>query len=120
MRAKRHSSRVFATLGESIIEKCKAALKDGADAVVEDAKSRVPVRTGKLQESIHAEPKNDGKEYRIVADAKNGKVYYGKLVEFSPKINHPFLYPALHAHEGEIKDRISKAIKEGSPHADAQ
>ena len=50
--------------------------------------------------------------WRIVADAKaQDGTAYGKLVEFSPKINQPFLYPALDAEREAIKKNIVEAVK---------
>ena len=53
-----------------------------------------------------------GTSWRIVADAKaQDGTAYGKLVEFSPKINQPFLYPALDAERDAIKKNIVEAVK---------
>ena len=104
-------------LGQDVCEAGLSALEDGAKIVVEDAKSRVPVETGTLRDSIKYKKIGKGQKIRIVADAykknKDGKkVYYGRLVEFSPKINKPFMYPALDAHRGEIRQNIIDAIRE--------
>lgn len=104
-------------IGEHVVTAAKQALKEGADAIVADAKSRCPVNTGRLKDSIRAIPNRDGSVYQIVADAsvestksQSGRFYYGAVVEFSPKINRPFLYPAMDAHQQEIRDNISTAI----------
>ena len=110
-------------LGEHVVEAAKAALKRGVDEVVADAKSRCPVRSGTLRDSIKAESNRDGTVYWISANASkeiknpelaaesgDGRFYYGLVVEFSPKINRPFLYPALDAHRQEIRDSIDAAI----------
>lgn len=97
-------------IGEHVVEAAQAALKNGADRVVADAKSRCPVKTGKLRDSIKAVPNRDGTVYKIEANAQNNGVYYGQFVEFSPEINKPFLYPALEAHRQEIRDNIDAAI----------
>lgn len=108
-------------MGEHVLSAAKAALKNGADRVVADAKSRCPVKTGKLRDSIKAEPNRDGSLYWITANASkptnnpnstDGRFYYGQMVEFSPKINKPFLYPALEAHRQEIRDNIDAAINQ--------
>ena len=44
------------------------------------------------------------------AQAKDG-MFYGQIVEFSPKINRPFLYPALDAHKESLKASIIEAIR---------
>ena len=109
-------------MGDHVVQAAKEALRQGAEIVVADAKSRCPVRTGKLRDSIHAEQNTSGTVYKIVADAfsvdKHGReYYYGGRVEFDPEINKPFLYPALDAHRNEIKgmveDAISNAIRQG-------
>ena len=93
-------------MGEEVLQAAKAALEKGAEEVVAEAKSRCPVYKGKdrrvtpgaLRDSIHAEKKRNGTFYRISAGAQaQDGTAYGKLVEFSPKINKPFLYPALDA-----------------------
>lgn len=97
-------------LGELVLTAAKQALKEGADMVVNDAKSRCPVRTGKLRDSIHAEGKEDGAAYEITADAKNqNNVAYGQFVEFSPN-GHPFLYPAFDAQRDAVKNHVKQAI----------
>ena len=84
--------------GEHVLTAAKQALKEGADLIVNDAKSRVPVKTGKLRDSIQAKSIEYGAAYDISADAKNQNgVAYGQFVEFDPKINKPFLYPAMDA-----------------------
>lgn len=101
-------------MGEHVVEAAKIALKNGADIVVADAKSRCPVRTGTLRDSIQAKGNKEGTVYIISADAvstdKKGRTfYYGKAVEFDPKINKPFLYPAMDAHRDEVYEMIKAA-----------
>ena len=98
-------------MGEHVVEAAKAKLAEGASEVVADAKSRCPVRTGKLRDSIKATPNNSATSYKISADAQNDGFYYGQIVEFSPKEEfHPFLYPALEANIGRIYGNIRAAI----------
>lgn len=113
-------------MGEHVVTAAKKALKDGVDAIVADAKSRCPVRTGRLRDSIKAEPNRDGTVYQISANASveiknsailnnseytgDGRFYYGAHVEFDPKINRPFLYPAMDANRQQIYDNVSAAI----------
>lgn len=98
-------------LGEHVLTAAKQALKEGADMVVNDAKSRCPVRTGALKNSIKAESLEYGAAYEISADAKNqNNVAYGQFVEFSPN-GHPFLYPALDANVDTIKEDVKRAIQ---------
>lgn len=108
-------------IGEHVFEAAKAELKKGADIVVADAKSRCPVKTGKLRDSIMAKSNKDGSVYWLSANASvesrkspSGRFYYGAIVEFSPKINKPFFYPAMDAHRQEIYDNISAAISKAA------
>lgn len=106
------SAAVLKELGDNILAAAKAALAKGADDIVKDAKARCPERTGALNASIRAVPNKTGTAIKIRADAqaKDG-VFYGQIVEFSPKINRPFLYPAFDAQRNQIKDSIIDAIK---------
>lgn len=100
-------------LGEHVLEEAKMALHEGAELIVADAKSRVPVRTGKLRDSIKAVSLEDGAAYIISADARNEYgIPYGQFVEFSPKINRPFLFPAMGANIGMIKNDVKQAIQD--------
>ena len=112
---------ILKELGAAAENAAKAALEEGADMLVKEAKARCPVYDGDdpravkgaLRDSIHAEKAKGGREYCIVADAqaKDG-LYYGKIVEFSPKINKPFLYPAMDAKRKEIQQNIVAAVRE--------
>lgn len=105
---------VFAMLSIPVIDAAKVALMRGAQRVVDKAKEKCPVKTGNLRDSIHAESVEQGKRIKIVADAMNEKsgIYYGKIVEFSPKINKPYLFPALEEERGQIMQDIRTAISE--------
>lgn len=112
---------ILKQLGETVENAAKAALEEGAEILVKEATARCPVYDGDdprvvkgaLRDSIHAVKEKGGKEYRIVADAqaKDG-LFYGKMVEFSPKINKPFLYPAMDAKRKEIQQKIVAAVRE--------
>lgn len=115
-------------LGDHVLAAAKEALKKGADEVAEDAKSRCPVyeghkkengqvyhwagaTPGALRDSIKAEPNSRGTVYQISANAKNSKGYlYGQIVEFSPRVNRPFLYPALDAKRQDVATAIIEAV----------
>ena len=99
--------------GKQVADAAKKALADEAEIIANDAKSRCPVRSGNLKESIHTVPNKSGTRVYIVADAtdKNG-VPYGKIVEFSPKIQKPFVHPAIDEHKDEISSKVADAIKQ--------
>ena len=112
---------ILKELGEAAETAAIAALAEGAEMVMKEAKQRCPVYEGDdyrvvkgaLRDSIHAEKQKGGKEYRIVADAQaQDGLYYGKIVEFSPKINKPFLYPAMDAKREAVKKKIIEAVRE--------
>ena len=107
-------------MGKGAMNAAKKALAEGAEAVKTEAKSRCPVYRGRdkrvvsgaLRDSIHCVKRGGGTSWRIVADAQaSDGTPYGKLVEFSPKINQPFLYPALDAERDAIKKNIVEAVK---------
>ena len=101
-------------ISEKVSEKTKEALKESAELLVNEAKSRCPVDSGRLRDSIHAEKKKSGTKYQVVADAKDDQGrYYGRIVEYSPKINRPFLYPSMDALKDTIKEKLINAVKDG-------
>ena len=108
----RETVRQLREMGSHVVTAAKAGLATGAAAVVSDAKNRCPVRTGKLRDSIKAEPNSSGTSYKISADADNNGFCYGQIVEFSPKEGFkPFLYPALDANYGTVMSNIRTEIR---------
>ncbi|MBO6292325.1 MAG: HK97 gp10 family phage protein [Selenomonas sp.] len=115
------SKEILRELGENATEAAKSALAEGAELVMKEAKERCPVYTGNdrrvvkgaLKESIHAVKQKGGTKYKIIADAvSHDGIFYGKLVEFSPAINKPFMYPALDAQRETVKKLIVEAVRE--------
>lgn len=115
------SEEILRELGENATEAAKSALAEGAELVMKEAKERCPVYTGNdrrvvkgaLKESIHAVKQKGGAKYKIIADAvSHDGIFYGKLVEFSPAINQPFMYPALDAQRETVKKLIVEAVRE--------
>lgn len=115
------SEEILKELGENATEAAKSALAEGAELVMKEAKERCPVYTGNdrrvvkgaLKESIHAVKQKGGTKYKIIADAvSHDGIFYGKLVEFSPAINQPFMYPALDAQRETVKKLIVEAVRE--------
>ncbi len=115
------SEEILKELGENATEAAKSALAEGAELVMKEARERCPVYTGNdrrvvkgaLKESIHAVKQKGGAKYKIIADAKSHDgIFYGKLVEFSPAINQPFMYPALDAQRETVKKLIVEAVRE--------
>ena len=115
------SEEILKELGENATEAAKSALAEGVELVMKEAKERCPVYTGNdrrvvkgaLKESIHAVKQKGGAKYKIIADAvSHDGIFYGKLVEFSPAINQPFMYPALDAQRETVKKLIVEAVRE--------
>ena len=101
-------------ISEKVSTKTKQALQECSEMLVNEAKSRCPVDSGRLRDSIHAEKRKGGTKYQITADAKDDQGrYYGRIVEYSPKINRPFLYPAMDKLREQIKEKLVQAVKDG-------
>ena len=112
---------ILKELGENATKAAKKALADGAELVMQEARNRCPVYKGNdrrvvkgaLRDSIHAVKQKGGAKYKIIADAtSHDGIFYGKLVEFSPKINKPFMYPAMDARRDEVRNKIIEAVRE--------
>ena len=99
-------------MGEHVADASKRALRNGAYTVAADAKSRAPVKTGRLRDSIKVTGNRDGSSYKVSADASNNGYRYGKIVEYSPKINKPFMIPALNANRQQIRENIKNAARD--------
>lgn len=104
---------ILETYGEGAVNAIRAEMEVMAEKIIEDMKARVPVDSGALRDSIHWSWNKKKTAIRIVADAKNKKngVPYARYVEFSPKINKPFFYPALDAHRDEYHEQLVRALK---------
>ena len=102
----RRTRALLREFGIEVTNAVKSALANCAEEIVQDAKSRCPVKTGKLRESIKAQKQQDGATYKI------STLYYGRFVELSPHINRPFLYPALDANKENIRNAIKAAIRQ--------
>ena len=100
--------------GEAVSKKGKEALERGGDTIAQTARSLCPVDTGRLRDSIHVETSAKGARVSVVADAENPKngVKYARIVEFSPKINKPYMIPAYDAHKQEVRQNVIDAIRE--------
>ena len=91
------------------------ALKEAGDVVKESIEKEVPVRTGKLKQSITVSrvKTKDGVKRVEVGPDKDG--YYGKFVEFGTvkmKAN-PFMSRGYETSKEEAMEAIEKNLKEG-------
>lgn len=101
-------------LKPEMLDNARKVLAEGADEVAADARSRVPVKTGVLRDSITTKVVGEGDTIFITANAKRKGVAYGRIVEFSPVINEPFMYPALDVNRDRIRENVANAIKEAA------
>lgn len=97
-------------IGEYVVQAAKNALREGANTVADDAKSRAPVKTGRLRDSIKVTANSKGDRIKISAKAfkesATKKFYYGRKAEAKKS----FLYPSLDAHREEIYKNIDDAV----------
>lgn len=99
-----------------LFPKVIAALEASADLVVERAKERVPVDTGRLRDSIHKESNPatpEGVYVRAGGKVDGTDVFYGHMVEFGTVHDaaEPFLIPALEESKRDILRLVRKGIK---------
>lgn len=108
---------ILSRYGDKAARAAREALAENAETLAEEARRRCPVDTGRLRDSIHVEISRNGGKAKIIADAKNAKgVPYGRYVEFSPKIDEPFMYPAMDAKREEMKQHTINRIREAMRH----
>lgn len=110
-----------AALKPEILSRSKEALAEGAQLIVDEAKSNCPVgnpakdpNSGRLRDSIHQETVGTGMVILIKTDAKKKGYPYARIVEYDPVKGHPFLYPALDAKSDEVKKKILTAMGEAA------
>ena len=105
--------RVAENFGQKVAKAGKEELKKGALKMEKTAKELCPVDTGRLRDSIHIE--ESGMNIKVVADASDDSgVFYGKIVEFSPKIQKPFMIPARDQHAPDVRNDVINAIRDAA------
>ena len=99
--------------GPMVAAAAKKAISENAQMIVAEAQKRCPEDTGRLKASIHAKPSKNGEHVDIVADAvaDDGKTHYSKIVEFSPKIDKPYMYPAADATRSKRREHMIETIR---------
>lgn len=99
-------------ISAAIAAAAREAVAAGAELVVASAKSRVPVDTGRLRDSIHVDEEAEG-TYVV---AGNREVFYGNIVEHGGgnMPPHPFLLPALEENRATIEADVTAAIRKAS------
>ena len=97
----------FPEIERKMALRISAAVKEGADEVAEDARSRVPVQTGKLRDSIEVTRKGPARTAVEVG------IFYGKFLEFGTKhaSAQPFLVPALEGKQETIVAKVEGVLR---------
>lgn len=92
----------------AIPEAVEQALQNGAEAIADSARNRVPQRTGALHDAIHVETE-DGGVYVIAGDTG---AFYGHIVEHGSSTvpPHPFMIPALEENKAEVIARVQAVL----------
>ena len=108
---------VLKVYGERVADAAKEALADNAEELCQTVKSKCPVRTGRLLNSIHVSRLKDGAVYKVIADAQGDDgTPYARIVEFSPKIAKPFMYPSMDEKRDRFKQNVKTKIREAIHH----
>jgi HK97 gp10 family phage protein len=85
------------------------AVEAGAETIVEAAKARVPVDTGRLRDAIHTEIEGAG----VYVVAGDREAFYGHIIEhgsvYAPA--RPFLLPALEETRAAVLAEVEAAIR---------
>lgn len=122
IRGQREIIRCLSLVEDRVAKKAlrKAALA-GARVVVEAAKVRVPIRTGKLHDHIVAEAVNVEPDHVEVNIGPDKEAFYGMFLELgtSKMAARPFLRPALDENQEQVEqaiwDKLGRAIREVAP-----
>ncbi len=95
------------------------ALKKAAETVLDSAKEKVPVDTGKLKDNLDiskVKTKNGEKYIEVgITKGDNSEIFYGKFIEWgtSQRPATPYLQPAYEENQNKIKEIIKQELKEG-------
>ena len=96
----------FGRLASRLRSRVADASQETAEAIVEDAKQRVPVDTGELRDSIDA--RSEGIGYIVEATAGHaGFVEYGTRRMAA----QPYLTPAAEAQRAPFIERLKRALE---------
>lgn len=98
----------FAELGRRITNQLEQIMMDSADIIVNEVKSRAPVKSGKLRDSIAKTLLVKGKNPIV---AVGTKVPYARYVEFG-RNKRPFIYPSFEAKKQEFKKDVINGLRE--------
>lgn len=99
-------------LPDDIKDELRRAVRESAEAVVEETRRTVPVgATGNLRDHVAAHPEDDG--LRMTVGWIDAEDYYARFVEFGTRRMpaRPSLGPALEAERGRYRARLSAAVR---------
>jgi HK97 gp10 family phage protein len=108
----------LAALDKAILMSLHDAADAGAEVLENEARNRVPVRTGKLRDGM-ARRAGYVKERTAVSSAVSvvyNKVFYAAPVEFG-RYKRPFMRPAIQATKGTITNAMQAKIKRSADKA---
>lgn len=99
----------FPMIEAEIRTRVSGALKEGAEAIAEEAKIRVPKDTEDLYQAIHVEREGPA-SYSVVAG--DDTAFYGHIVEHgsTKQAPRPFLVPAVDAQEDTAVNLVLLAL----------
>lgn len=118
-RRKASSDSILVTLkdlSKEITEETQKELWEYAEKILWDAIGRIDSKSGDLAASGRLEWTKNKTAVKIVFDATHDNYKYGKIIEFRPGHEHPFLYPAYDAYRDAARNavigKIQKAVKQ--------
>lgn len=116
--------KLLQSVPKSISTDMQAQFTKEAEAIAELARSRVPVRSGALRESIRVEPFNKGgvgafvraggpTTTKPVKHGKSPSYDYGLAQELGTQemLANPFFYPSYRQRKASVKRNVTAAVK---------
>ena len=100
--------RSLENLEKKLIAAAMQGLEESGGAIVDEARERVPVKTGRLKDSIGLATDEDALSVTVKADTP-----YAKFVEFGTFKTpaRPFFLPAVEHERPKTAGRVADAIK---------
>jgi HK97 gp10 family phage protein len=98
-------------LGDELLDACKAAIEESAEAVQEQTERTVPVDQGRLKQTVRIRYR-DGKLTALVGWFDKD-TYYATFVEHGTvsQSAQPSLHPALEAERSKLVDRVRAHVR---------
>lgn len=101
-------------VGRNVDDVLDEAIMAGAKVIEQAAKSKAPVKTGRLRRSITVEIKDKEDNFITVRVGPGKEGFYGRFVELGTKkmAAKPFLRPAFDENVQEARKEIRRVLKE--------